>query len=573
MFTILRYRVGTTSSNVTLGVNTLSSTEVTKEIQLTALPTGMWFDPSGNHLNILSNNTISMYSTKDWKPLSLTEPISIAKELTNLDYNKLRFFKHLALTFGTQGEVLVLDQYLGREMARLKGHNASGQSLAVDWEKNEAVAAYADGSVRRWRLDFERKDSFIGKGKAVPTPDATTCWIGSTCSSSNTILARELDPISGMSGSVLAACPPTISHSSGFTGIAFSPDGNRVAISTSSSWGWGRWHVFDRWTGMSVHVQKDHQDSHCIGWSQDGRWIVVGYEVHGEPRGIVRIFDAETFREVKRIDNYAGQVTALVLSPDSQFFVVACQDGTLSSWSLPAGELIHRSESQAIREHLSGAATKIECRHRRFDRWLDRRLESSDREERARKALHGGPVKCLAFTPDGRRVFTGSEDKTVRVLDTETGREILMFPMQGPVEAMHMTRDGKRLCTSAGDLDLEPSHVRTAERNQFQTAFTKMQPIVSAAIAEQKDIAQLRNKFEADESLSVEEKDAAQLILRANQTARVASAYTLDNAYRLITRSRPERSWGISAHHDRQSSSRWHNSGDHSEIIRTVPKP
>src|SRR5271170_1906943 len=34
---------------------------------------------------------------------------------------------------------------------------------------------------------------------------------------------------------------------------------------------------------------------------------------------------------------------------------------------------------------------------------------------------HEGGVQCIVFSPDGRRIASGSEDKTIRLLDGETG--------------------------------------------------------------------------------------------------------------------------------------------------------
>jgi WD40 repeat protein len=42
---------------------------------------------------------------------------------------------------------------------------------------------------------------------------------------------------------------------------------------------------------------------------------------------------------------------------------------------------------------------------------------------------HGATVWGIAFTPDGKRIATGSNDETVRIWDAMTGEELLVLPL------------------------------------------------------------------------------------------------------------------------------------------------
>jgi WD40 repeat protein len=65
---------------------------------------------------------------------------------------------------------------------------------------------------------------------------------------------------------------------------------------------------------------------------------------------------------------------------------------------------------------------------------------------------HDGPVKAAIFSPDGRRVVTGSGDGTARVWETATGRPVgSPLQHQGGVYSVALSPDGQRVLTSSYD--------------------------------------------------------------------------------------------------------------------------
>ena len=65
---------------------------------------------------------------------------------------------------------------------------------------------------------------------------------------------------------------------------------------------------------------------------------------------------------------------------------------------------------------------------------------------------HAGPVMSVAFSPDGQRLASGSDDETVKIWDSATGKEL--FALKGHaarVMSVAFSPDGQRLASGSAD--------------------------------------------------------------------------------------------------------------------------
>jgi len=69
---------------------------------------------------------------------------------------------------------------------------------------------------------------------------------------------------------------------------------------------------------------------------------------------------------------------------------------------------------------------------------------------------HSGPVSSVSFSPDGKRIVSGSRDNTLKVWDAQTGRETLTLKGHlSLVTSVSFSPDGKRIVSGGWDKTLK----------------------------------------------------------------------------------------------------------------------
>src|SRR5262249_32206525 len=87
---------------------------------------------------------------------------------------------------------------------------------------------------------------------------------------------------------------------------------------------------------------------------------------------------------------------------------------------------------------------------------------------------HSAAVRCLRFTPDGKRLATCGDDRVARIWDSATGRQLRT--LQGSTDAIFclaVSPDGARLATGSKDGSLAVWDLATGNRLRLLRRHTR----------------------------------------------------------------------------------------------------
>ena len=391
----------------------------------------------------------------------------------------------------------------------LEGHSGNVHSVSVTSDGRRAVSGSLDRTLRVWNLeDGSCMSTFDGYGMGInilcATPNGRLAVSTSVVGRYEQYAPRVWDIEQGI-------CLRTLKgHTDNVNCIKVTSDGLRVVSGSCDK----TLRVWDIESGACLRQLKGHSQSvDSVSVTLDGRFAVSGSRDR-----TVRIWDLEGGVCLHTLEGHTENVESVSVTPDGRRAVSGSYDKTLRVWDIESGSCLHtlkghrdwvksvdvtpdgrrlvsmsdghRDTSVRVWDLESGAClhnldarsavvVSPNGRHAVSSSSPENLLEIWDLESGAcLRTLKGHSqwVSSVSFTPDGRRVVTGSDDRTVRVWDIESGLCEAVFIAPSGVRHIAIlstliligTSVGQLLRVEMGNLPLEPVIVPDPSDTAFE---------------------------------------------------------------------------------------------------------
>ncbi|EIW76933.1 WD40 repeat-like protein [Coniophora puteana RWD-64-598 SS2] len=306
------------------------------------------------------------------------------------------------------------------ELTYSTGKMRVGETItSVGWSSNgqRFVSVGAGGSMQTWSAEtgYQVNGAICVKPQNTVSAASVSEYGTKVAAASGDATINVFDVESGE-----ALVGPITGHADAILALGMAPDGSRIVSGGKDK----TIRFWDGITGKMVYVLEAHTEAVCaLSISRDVTKLASGSEDN-----TIIIWDWQTYDRLAGPFHHDGCVRAVCFSPDGSRVLSGSDDCTARVWKVTTGELAF----DPIKMH-SGSVGAVD--------WSSdgSRLLTTGTYDwticvwdattggRIHEPLegHDAGVKTAAFSPDCKRILSGSMDGTLCVWDVETGKILL----------------------------------------------------------------------------------------------------------------------------------------------------
>lgn len=331
----------------------------------------------------------------------------------------------------------VLRLSTGERVTRLQGHTGPINSATFSAGGQFILTASDDNTARIWEWRTSRPPKILS-GHTGPVISARFNSGGDlivTTSADKT--ARTWSVTTGQTvGPIREGLRHVNTHGSSEQGEAISPNGDFLIAAKSNDDPW----KLEDWVwkvgGEPILQLPYSANIESAEFSHDGKLMVAVSRTRFSGGGFrdeeVRVWDLIKGHPFAYLNFVQGHINGIALSPDGKLIVTASNNHVAQIWEIPEPLEKESEENSQEKNKEKSIAQAVE----------KSRVLSG----------HTGPVRSVAFSANGKFILTASDDKTARVWEASTGKEVAVLRgHKSPVESAAFSRDGKFMVTVGAD--------------------------------------------------------------------------------------------------------------------------